>query len=238
MISIVVFENDKQFATWLEQEIRTFTHHPSSVNTGNAKEIQKFIQQPHKNVLYFLDIVDESNGYQTTGLDLAKEIAASKQNALIVFISAFLEHIWYDTEIKASSFLFIEKNPQYLKQEIEKTIDLAHRYFEHEALHVSGKLEDIHVPYREICLIESIPHVQGKIRIKGLYGSYILRSSIREIQEELDSRFVKVHQSYIVNKENVRSVNKAEHKIYLVDGSYCFYARRYQKIVTTLLSDD
>lgn len=235
MIPIAIYENDKTFSAWMEQVIRQYTHFPTSMNTGKVEEMKAFIRSRNESVLYFLDIIDEGKENEAVGIELAEEIIRHQPNGLIAFVSAYPSSIQYNTRLKAHSFVTIRKHTKYIKDEVEETIHLAENYFDDKALHLSGRFEHIHIPYKEICLIESVPKVEKKLQITGLYGTYIVKNTITKIQSELDERFLQVSQSYIVNKDHVRKVDVKNKTLLLVNGSQCSFSRMYQKSVYRFL---
>ena len=104
---IAIFEDDRGFATWLENLIRQLTHHPTAINTGTVGDIIRWIKKTADPVLYLLDVVADGN---TAGLRIAQSIDEQHNGSLIIFLTAYPHSIQYNPVYKTKAFSVIFKN--------------------------------------------------------------------------------------------------------------------------------
>ena len=209
-VDIAIFENDLPFARWMEKEIRSNLNIPSAVNTNNPAVMQHYIHHSNTPTLFLLDIVDENHDHRAIGIDLAHEVIERGHDDLIVFVTAYIDRIMTNTAIKGEIFNFIPKRKDTLRQELSQVLALAGERFNRTCLLISDKLNDLQIPYREINYIETVPRGNGKVRITGQYGEYVIKSTLKGILPRLDNRFAYSHQSYIVNTANIRRIDKTQ----------------------------
>jgi len=113
--------------------------------------------------------------------------------------------------------LFCNANSQ--KTEIKDTIRLK----------VNGEITDIKLT--AIICIESVGNYL-KIYIQSTIVPIVVYGSLIEIMDNLDSRFVQVHRSHIVNGEHLRVNHK--HNLCLTDDRIVLVGRKYQILVDKL----
>lgn len=46
---------------------------------------------------------------------------------------------------------------------------------------------------------------------------------------ELDSRFYRCHNSYVVNKDNIAEIDMKKREVYMVNGEVCYASSRFLK---------
>lgn len=228
-MDVAIFENDLPFARWMERTIRQHLHTPTAINTDDPAVMQRYILQSNQPTLYLLDIVDENQGHRATGIHLANEVIKRNRGDLIVLVTAYLDRIITDTVTKGHLFNLIPKYKQSVETELLQTLALAGDWFDGVCLSVSDRLSSIRIPLKEINYIETVPRGYGKVQITGLYGQYVMHSTLKGIMEKLDKRFVLVHQSYIANTANIRHIDRSRKQIYFQDGSHCPYSRLYAR---------
>lgn len=52
-----------------------------------------------------------------------------------------------------------------------------------------------------------------------------------------DNGFYRCHRSYIVNINNIMAINKKERAIMMKNGSKCYYAERYKKLLLQIFDE-
>lgn len=83
----------------------------------------------------------------------------------------------------------------------------------------------IHVDQGEICYFES----EGKyINIFLEDKKYVLRSSLKSILPFLNSNFVRIHTSFVLNVNKIDYLITSEKKVILKNGKEIFFSRGYK----------
>lgn len=83
----------------------------------------------------------------------------------------------------------------------------------------------IHVDQNEILYFQS----DGKyVNIFHEDKKYIIRSSLRNLMPLLDSNFVRIHASFVLNVNKVEHVENATKKVVVRGGHEIFFSRSYK----------
>jgi len=218
-MKIAIFEDDQPFATQLETLIRQYTHHPTAINTGVVDEILNWINKTTEPVLYLLDIM--SCG-KAMGFQIAQHIAEHQIGSLIVFITAYPKRILFNPFFKTKAFSIILKNAISLEGEVKETIDLAIQAMHSKCVYISiGKFETLYIPHEKICYVEAVKGT-NKLCIHCLDGQYVIRETLKNLQEQLAPfGFARCHKSIVVNKANIRKKDKSAMTLTFHNGASC-----------------
>jgi len=223
-MNIAVYEDDRIFADKLEKIIRIFTHSPTISNTANEKEFWEQTAKATGPILYFLDIVLAGTA---SGFEAAQRIAENDANSLIVFLTNYPEKIIHNSFFKTKAFSVIYKSNPVLEEEIKETISLAVKVVQGKCflIHVD-KFQTLHVPYDSICYIEAVKDSKT-LCIHCLEGQYLIRGRLKSLYEILAPLgFVFCHKSILINKTNIRTMDKAKKSLIFSNGAYCPYSFR------------
>jgi len=84
----------------------------------------------------------------------------------------------------------------------------------------------VHIPFKDICYFESnakkvILHLRDRTHM------YYFTSKLEDIQKMLPEHFLRCHQSYIVNLEEVRKLDVKEHLFVLNNNDDVLISRRH-----------
>lgn len=52
---------------------------------------------------------------------------------------------------------------------------------------------------------------------------------MKDIEEKLDNRFYRCHRSYLINKDNIKEINKNERIVYMTNDEECLISTRLLK---------
>ncbi|PEE64575.1 DNA-binding response regulator [Bacillus thuringiensis] len=181
--------------------------------------------------LYFLgvDLNTEMNGIQ-----LGAEIRDRDPSAKIVFITARAELAYLTFLYKVEAMDYILKGNQVnLKSKIIDCIDvsmsrhLSLHNFEQEHILIKSGASDIKICVDDIMFFESstTPHkvvVHLKNRTLEFYGK------VKDI-EKMNNNFIRCHKSFVVNKKNIKKIDRQKRIATLTDGNECFISTRYVK---------
>ena len=167
------------------------------------------ILKEHQIDLIFLDIKMPN----LSGLELVKTIDNIPQ---FIFTTAYSEHAIEGFELNATDYLvkpirfnrFIkavnkaqEKHELKLKKPIKKIQDSKDYIF------IKSEYENIKVNLKDIQYIEGLKDYV-KIHIKDSKKSLLTLSSFKNILEKLSPNFIRIHRSYIVNIDFIKTLQK------------------------------
>lgn len=82
------------------------------------------------------------------------------------------------------------------------------------------------LPCEKILCFES---TGKKIRVCTCGQEFVFYDSLSRIEKELPDNFVRVHKSYVVNVDKIKSVNYAEMEVELEGDMYAYVSRRYKE---------
>lgn len=172
--------------------------------------------------LIFLDIVFET----MDGVTLGRAIRDGMKNnyVQIIYISGKTEYAMELFSVRPMDFLVKPISKEALVSDLEKAVELIQQnkmYFEYKS--GSGW---IRIPYGEIRYFESN---DKKIIIHNSGEPCVMYGILNKIEKGLPTNFIRVHQSYIVNKDYVRSWRRE--KIVLEGGIELPISRAHKKDV-------
>ena len=141
----------------------------------------------------FLDIDFEGKRYN--GIDIARRIRSKRKDAVIIFVTNYIEYAPEGYEINAFRYVLkseiSRKLPQYLQEA------LAQIQTERATLTIRNSGEQIVLALSEILYLESQQHT---VTLHTKCKEYRCYKSLSALEEELQSKgFLRIHNSYLVN---------------------------------------
>ena len=90
----------------------------------------------------------------------------------------------------------------------------------------SVKVMDVvkHVPIDEIMFFEAAPGTH-RIALHGVNDWFDFIGSLRELEGQLGSRFLRTHRAYLVNVEQIAELDLKDREIRMKNGERCLFAR-------------
>ncbi len=148
----------------------------------------------------FLDI------YMTDhlGIDIAHRLRELGWTGDIVFLTATPEFAVDSYDVTAAGYILKPISPEKLRRVVERIL----RGYSEDTYSVRQRSSVLHVPLNDILYIESsnsrcFLHCRGGV-------DYTVYKRLDDIEKELDDpRFLRCHQSYLVNMDRVRRVDRA-----------------------------
>ena len=176
-----------------------------SLNTDvftNAKDAREFVRSGAPVDVCFLDIVMP----ETNGVELAKDLRADGWRGFIVFLSTSKDFGPESYQVQAFSYLLKPASLESVR-EVLHDIDYKKKNTDLDGISVKGIGQTRFVLFREISCVEAS---NQNVIFRLTNGSELkMRSTFAEITASLleDSRFAQCHRSYIVNMDDIVSVN-------------------------------
>lgn len=218
MLRIMICDDSLAFTAYLRASIRTALK-DAAINTYTAAE-----QVPDAVLrscdIAFLDI--DFAGKDYTGLDIGAKLRALRPNAVIIFVTNYIEYAPEGYEVGAFRYLLKSeterKLPLYLSQALEQMAS------GREVLTISAGGELTDIPLSEILYIESDQHM---VIVHTARRDHSYYSTLTELEEKLSDRgFLRIHKSILVNMNHLKRYQSQQ--AVLSDGTVLrVSARRY-----------
>jgi two-component system response regulator AgrA len=186
----------------------------------------------HNPALFFLDI---DLGADINGIELASRIRALGKNASIVFITTHSELALLTLQYKVEALDFILKDSQ---NNIKKKIaDCINTVYARQASNGKTKViritvEDKIIPLDmdEILFVETTG-IRHKLRLHTKSRVLEFNGELKGIEEQLDTRFIRCHKSYVINKDKITEINRRASTVTLDGGSVCPVSRSGKQLL-------
>ncbi len=171
--------------------------------------------------LVFLDIyMEESNG-----MDIARKLRSAGYTGKIVFLTSTAEFAVDSYEVEAVGYLLKPHDYSKLCSMLDRIIGKTST----EQFHFSFRNTIHSIPFNEIMYVESCNNIC--ILHRSDCKEFTVHKKLNEIEEQLnDSRFLRCHQSYLVN---MNYIAKADKQFELITGDVVLIRQRSQKQIRT-----
>jgi two-component system LytT family response regulator len=182
--------------------------------------------------LLFVDI----NMPDITGIDLVRSLASKP---MVIFTTAYKNFAFEGFELEAIDYLLKPIDVKRFGKAVEKAVD----YYKYKnILADEGQDESLYVysEYRMVKInlkdIEYIESMEDYIKIHLQFAKTVLTlMSMKKVLEKLpEEKFQRIHRSYIVPVNKVRSIQNRKVKLNTIElpisDSYIDFARRWMKL--------
>lgn len=185
------------------------------------------------NDIFFLDIDLKT---QYTGIDLATEIRKYNSKCSIVFLTSFEDKAISIINSEIFPLGYLVKNPVdsvELKEtivsvltKVENTTKANWRNDQDITIFMNG-YESVYINCKEILYIESLKGLKGRVLIKTFSEEIIIEGKIGKIKNNLKQPYLfSSLQSYIINLENISSINRKNGNITFINEHELFVGTR------------
>lgn len=164
----------------------------------------------------FLDIDFSQETY--TGIDIAKELRQLRQDAVIIFVSNYIEYAPEGYEVQAFRYVLKSELSKKLSAYLHLAIEQLQSARETIKIQINGELIDI--PISDILYFEAqqhtvLVHVQKSNRQIKNYRFY---STLSGLETQVASHgFLRIHKSFLVNMNHIQKYQC--HEAVLTDGT-------------------
>ena len=161
----------------------------------------------------FLDIDYNARNY--TGMDIARRLRQFRKDAVIIFVTNFIEYAPEGYEVQAFRYILKRNLQSELKLYLQQAIDQLNTSRETVKIQVNGEYIDL--PIEDVLYMEVMQHnVTVYVRKGKSVKSYEIYSSLSELEERLADRgFLRIHKSILVN---LRRITKFQSKAAVLDN--------------------
>lgn len=227
-MELIIFEDDLSLAEQIKLYIQNHFNKTITVMlvTDKLNEVMMRADRGQSSGIYLLDI---QIGKKDEGLIAAREIYSRNKENYIIIITQYAEKILFDTGMKLKAFNIILKHKLTFFKELSETLKYIIQNASDSTLLVyHDYYNEIRIAINGILYIEA---VKGEHRVSIIHERehYKVRLTLRDLVKQLDSRFVRCHNSCIVNLDKIQKVDFAERKIIMSNGFVCYYSFSYRK---------
>lgn len=207
MLDCIFVNND------LDGQIALSTTHPS--------EVIDYVKNNPVDVL----ILDINFKEKKSGIDLANEIRNTNKHVYIIFATGHLEYLILAYKCKTFDYL-----PKPISMENLETTIL--RLFDDIKSNASKK-DFIRINNKDTLInTDSIYYIEkskNKIIFRTANSEYFIGSSFNKLLPDLPSTFVRCHKSYIVNVQNINSIENDTIYFGNTKDLTCYIGHTYKK---------
>ncbi|OFP25895.1 DNA-binding response regulator [Staphylococcus sp. HMSC057C08] len=236
-MKIIICEDDVQQRKHIESIIENYImieEKPLEValSTGDPYEVLEFAKATNEICCYFLDIQLDSD---INGIKLGSELRNYDSVGSIIFITSHSEltYLTFVYKVAAMDFIF-KDDPSEMKSRIIDCIETAltrlqllSKESSLETIELKRGSNSVYVNYDDVMFFESsakshrlIAHLDN--RQIEFYGN------LKDLSQ-LDDRFFRCHNSYVINRNNIEEVISKEREVYFKNGEHCYISVRNLK---------
>lgn len=204
MIRIIICDDDEMFLFNMRKLVES-----SLEELGQSAKIlpYKCMEEVSPSILSncdmaFLDIDLEQARHN--GIDIARKLRAVRKDAVIIFVTNYIEYAPEGYEVKAFRYIMKQDINKKLPECIKAAVDQLNQSKEVFRIKINGEV--ITLPINSILYIESqlrvvLIHVQKGNSIK----EYRCYATISSLEKQLEPQgFLRIHRSFLVNMRHLK----------------------------------
>lgn len=240
MLPIYICEDDAAVLLALEEFLRKLIlieeyDMEIALCSGHPEEIIQAVKKRPVRGIYFLDV--ELKGESMDGFALGQQIRKLDARGFLVYVTAFrnlaFETFRYHLEaldyiVKDEGLLREDALPMYegIRRSLGVITERMRREKGEEREVFTVKVMDVvkHIPVDEIMFFETTGRTH-RIELHGRQDRIDFIGSMQSLEEELGSRFLRVHRSYLVNMEQILELDLKHREIRMKNGEKCLFSR-------------
>lgn len=207
------------------------------LTTSNSLDLLKTVQMRKSSFgIYILDI--ELKDSELNGIELGKKIRDLDSLGKIIYVTSHtdLSLAILKSNIEPTDYI-IKEDILHLKDDIERILsklfeDLQLAPLEKELFKIefSGEIKFLSV--KDIQYFSTCPETPHKLVVHLPNAQLQFYNKIKEI-EKRNHHFVRCHKSYVINTQNIRTINKKTREVTLVNGETISVSiRGLKKLIT------
>lgn len=206
-----------------------------TLSTPDPNDILNYKKNDNSLSLYFLD-VDLKNSIN--GIQLADKIRDYDPRGFIVFITTHAEMSYLTFLYKVEAIDYIIKDDyQILSSKIKDCIMNVQKKYSNsntsnqKVINIKNGDKIIHLELNKILFFETSPLIH-RLNVYTENKCIQFYSKMKEIEEMLDERFCRCHQSYIINTDKISEIDTTSRTITMINGSTCKASVRGIKLLS------
>ena len=208
MIKFIIIEDDKNTIKNVENIIKKSLFdkdiiYDKAIYTKYDKSLAKEIEDNTSIKIYIMDIELENS---ISGIEIAKRIRENDWESNIIFITTHDKMFESVFRKVYNVFDFIEKYDNMEDRLTKDILDISKHNFDYKTFKYSTNNVDVQIYLKSINYFTR-DSKERKIVINTDNNEFYINMTIKELEKLLDSRFIKVSRSTLVNKDNIMEIN-------------------------------
>jgi len=246
MLDIFICEDDEQQRKKITKYVENYIMIEEldmkvTLSTDNPDEIIDYLKANNVNGLYFLDV---NLNHEKTGIALGADIRKYDSRGSIVFVTSHSEltYLTFLYKVEAMDYIIKDDITDIQKRVID-CIDTANERYMSEHNETTKKRfkitsgdKVISEDYDKILFFETSSKLH-KIIMHSENRQVEFYGELKEI-EDLDDRFYRCHNSFVVNTDNIESIDNKTRDITMTNGAVCFASSRNFRKLKKMLWDE
>lgn len=203
------------------------------IATDNPFKLLENLQRQKENGIFFLDI---DLNQEINGLELAKQIRKFKPRCYIIFITSHSEmcYMTFTYKVEAMDFIFKEDYDE-MQNRIIQCLLQAHKLDKQNkitdipktfALKMGSKVQYAVIDDILFFEVSPTPH---KLILHTKTSEIEFAGNLKDLEKELAPCFYRCHRSFIVNRNNIESIDTDNNVIKFEGGIECPVSVRLRK---------
>lgn len=245
MLSIFICEDDKIQRSQIETMIKKYIMIEEFdmkvvLSTNNPYDIISFLDS-HSTTrgVYFLDV---DLGYDINGIQLGSYIREKDINGKIIFITTHSELLFLTFTYKVEAMDYILKDDSdIIQKRIYDALKQAQKHYQSDTAIEKNRIKlkignQVRMfPLEDVMFIETSP-VPHKLTLHLINGTIDFYGKINEI-ESMASVMFRTHKSYVININNIKTIDKSNREITMINGETCLLSiRQLKKLEITIMN--
>ena len=220
MLRVILCDDDVDFLNILEMEINAAFH---DLNKPCKIHAYSDPNQISNQLLSSCDIavldIDYDNA-EYNGLDVARKLRDLRKDAVIIFVTNYIEYAPEGYEVRAFRYVLKKEIPTIFRKYIYQAIETIQSSRETVKISVNGEIIDLLID--DILYFEVQQHSVTVYVKKDKYGKiireYSFYATLGELEQKMDSfGFLRIHKSFLVNMRHIRTLRCRE--AHLINGT-------------------
>jgi two-component system response regulator AgrA len=225
MLPIFICEDDPRQRQQLELNIRNYLITEDLdmnlvLSTDNPETLLEYLRENSEITgLYFLDV---DLNHTMSGIALASKIRDFDDAGKIVFVTTHgeLSYLTFTYKVEAMDYIIKDK-PEEINRRVRECIDVTYKRYisDHHSrkmrfkIKVGDRIRSIN--YDDVMFFETsiVPH---KIILHMANGQLEFYGSIKDLEEQHECLY-RCHKSFVVNKNNIKSIDRSKREIEMIN---------------------
>lgn len=239
MVPIFICENDPIQRSRLEDIIKKYIMIEDYdmtiiLSTDNPYEILEYLDN-HENIrgAYFLDV---DLGQDINGIQLGAKIRKKDVFGRIIFVTTHSElmSLTFTYKVEAMDYI-IKDEPENIQRKVQGCLKQINDYYTSETTKEEDRIklkinDQIRLfELKDIMFFETT-ELSHKIKLHLTHSRVELYGNLKEL-EKLSDSFIRIHKSYLINKNNIAMIDKKKREITMINGEVSLISVRKMKLL-------
>lgn len=245
MVPIYICEDESFMLQQIKQYIESYClieelDFQVELAAKNSHQLLHHISEHPRQAIYFLDV--DLDDHLMNGFELGKRIRAFDPRGFIIYITTHGELMQETFKYRLEALDYILKDEingigeQILKclKEIQGLLKKP-QLSKEDVFSVESASRILHVPVTNIQYFETTTkkHVVALMSVDEYVEFY---DTLNHLAKQFQGIFFRTHQSYLVNQAHMKSLNKRNKLVVLMDGCTCSVSRNKMKTLQEYFS--